>query len=320
MTQPTEPPPEEYPATFNLNKLVKANLQLQPGRPRAPGFHPSEMPYMCPVHAYYVWKAREDLGSTDLGVARGAWEFLRRSLNAKESSFSPGSKMEMDFGSAVHQLVQYRLGLIGKLWGRWKCPACRKKTSWNGWMPRMTQLDCNGDPGHMAPAPCAKCRGRNLRSRVPWLYVEPEVTSDEWKIVGHCDGYLLVQRDGREYWFALEIKSAHNRKWKGDFGPLPTPEHVEQASVYGWLLGLSHIYFIYVNKDQVNKWKEIIVPVDAESVARVQSKIRMVLEALRVGAPPLEGRVCPHVQDERAKKCPSCEQCWGRLPETGLWD
>jgi hypothetical protein len=312
---PERPP---YPRALALNREVKAHLQLQRGTPRSHGFHPSEMPYLCPVLFYYAEEARTDLLSNDPMKVAAAFEFIRKMVDAKDQKFGPGLKMEFRVGDAIHAEVQYRLGVLGRLWGRWKCAQCHVTFGPN-WMPRIWERDIQG--GVIAlPAPCVHCHGANRRSRVPWVYLEPRVESKEWGIVGHADGDLRILQNGWWYRYILEIKSINQAGFEGKRGPLPEERHIAQASLYGWLMGVDYIQFIYVCKNQVNRWKEFIVPVDYTSVNAAVDKIRAVLKGQAEGRAPLESRICPSVQDEQAKTCPAVERCFGCKPATSFWE
>lgn len=316
--RPGDPERPPYPRALALNREVKAHMQMVRGKPRAHGFHPSEMPYLCPVLFYFVQEARNDLLSDDPKTVAEAFEFLGKVLDAKEHQFSPGLKLEFRVGDAIHSEVQFRLGALGKLWGRWKCISCHAVTA-QGWMPRVWEKDVNG--GVVAtPAPCVRCNGANRRDRMPWVYLEPKVENKRWGIVGHADGDLRVQVNGWWYRYILEIKSINRAGFEGKRGPLPKAEHITQASIYAWLMGVDYIQFIYVCKDQVQRWKEFIVPVDTAAVEMVKRKILAVRNATEQGKPPLEARVCPSVRDEMAKSCPAVERCFGCKPAASFWD
>ena len=312
-----DPDRPDYPTALGLNRQVKAHIRLQAGRPRKHGFHPSGLPRLCSALHFYVGQARNDLTSDDPEKVRAAFKFLRGVVDAKESSFSPEVRMEFRVGSTIHTEVQFRLGVLGLLWGKWECAYCRARVG-PAWMPRVFGRDLNGEP-LVEPAPCSNCNG-NSRADVPWVYQEPYVRSEEWDVVGHADGDLRIKKNDWWYRFVLEIKSINDAGFSGKRGPLPRPEHITQASIYGWLLGVSHIVFIYVNKNQVSRWKEFVVPVDTVAVADAQDKIMLVREAHRLGAPTQQARYCPNVNDERAKKCPAVERCFGCRPTRSFWE
>jgi hypothetical protein len=309
------PPP---PLALGLNKLVKAHITLSRGVPRAPGFHPSDLPRMCPVLVRIEDQAREDVASDDPQRIAAGFKFMQDLVNAKKDSFSPEVQLEFRVGDEIHAEVQYRLGVLGLLWGKWQCDYCYAVTD-EGWMPRMWMPDMNGEPLAEA-APCVKCNGLNRRGKKPWRYLEPKVENAEWGVTGHCDGDLRIPHSGHWYRYILEVKSINSAGFEGKRGPLPQPDHVTQASVYAWLLGVDYICFVYVCKDQVSKWKEFVVPVDRVAIADAQNRMRAVIESRAKNELPLKARACPSVQDERAKACPAVEKCFGCRPAANFWD
>ena len=161
LSEPQEPPP-----SFKLNTQVRAWLGARPGKPRAWGFHPSEMKEMCPVLHYYVAEARDALASEDGEKVAAAFGFLRRMIDAKAQSFNPGIQMELREGDYIHDDVRYYLGMLGVLVGKWRCTFCHAVAVQAGpleRMPRVETLDMSDRATHDA-APCSRCLGRHLRN------------------------------------------------------------------------------------------------------------------------------------------------------------
>jgi hypothetical protein len=100
---------------------------------------------------------------------------------------------------------------------------------------------------------------------------------------------------------------------------LPKEEHVTQASTYAWLMGLPHLYFIYVNKNKASTWKEMMVPMDQGVVATATQKMSAANQGIAQGRPPLEARICPDIREESARECPAVEPCWGCKPAANFW-
>jgi len=301
--------------SFGLRKLVVNRLNALPATPRRPGFHPSELHRLCPVFYYFMEQARLGLASDN---PRPHYEFLAEALAAKRKDFPGHLILEFEVGDAIHQMVQYHLGVNGVLWGVWMCPRCERRTK-PGFMPRVTAPGMGGQPV-FGPAPCVGCRGTNRRERHSWLYLEPRVYSEEWGIDGRCDGDLRVQRGDQVYRCALEIKSINDAGYSQKMGPLPKPEHVTQASSYAWIMGVDWLYFVYVNKNQVNRWKEIMVPPDQVAIAEAQRKIGAANHGAQLRRPPVEARICPDVRDQMARGCPAVEPCFGCKPPSSFWD
>ncbi len=82
--------------------------------------------------------------------------------------------------------------------------------------------------------------------------------------------------------------------------------------------------------DRYQKWNELHSdPVtrmaaqtsgDHTAIEMVKRKILAARQGSEQGRPPVEARICPSVQDEKAKACPAVERCFGRKPATSFWD
>jgi len=338
------------PMTLGLRRLVNNYYKLRQIPPRSPGYHPSQVSRddFCPVLRYFIAQADEALYSDDPAVRRWGFEFKRDVANA--TRFPPHLYSEFILGDAVHSMVQYQLGLVGKLWGRWKCPHCGARTREAGFMPRTSFPDCSGN-SLLDAAPCASCRGMNRRHRISWLYIEPSMRHTELAmqlgISGLMDGVIVHKVGETIYRYVLEIKSINEFGWcegKGmywedlaraagwapppgwvseiprDYRELPKHDHVRQATLYAACHGIAHILFIYVNKNAVSKWKEIVSPIDPNVLAAVRAKIDTVNSALQAGTGALtSARICSDVRDETARNCPASEMCFGCSPPANVW-
>lgn len=304
------------PMALGLNKRVKTHLGLRMNRARSEGFHPSDLANAergtCPVLETQIELANLDIASGDLVRIRSALAFRRAVLEQKK--FEAGLQMEGDVGDAIHKMVQFQLGLIGWNWGVWECPNCHARTP-EGFMPRTMVLDAEGREMPDS-APCRACLGRNFRYDHPWEYVETNIgdtpRASAYELTGNMDGDLRPFLDGAWFRYVLEIKSIHEAGYQLKRGPLPKEEHVKQASLYGWALGIDYIVFIYVDKNQVNEWKEFVVPVDMKFVQEALTKIEAVRAARGTGLLPIQGRVCCDFREKRAQTCPGAERCFGQ--------
>jgi len=333
--------PSAPPRTFKLGKAVIDRLSLLRDTPRSPGFHPSELHRLCPVYHFFMEKARAGLGSND---PQPHFEFLLKVLEAKAKIFHPRLKLEFEVGDAIHQMLQYHLGAIGVLWGVWQCPIC-KTTTKAGYMPRVTIDGIGGVPVQDA-APCYGCNGVNRRQRNPWIYLEPRVRDEEWNVSGMCDGDLRIARHGVRA--ALEIKSINDFGWAEGKHPkwqdvaveegwtpppgwippepsagreLPYPHHITQASTYAAFMGVDWLYFIYVNKNQVSKWKEFLVPADKVALAEARAKMASANKGLEMNRPPIEARTCADPREKAARECPAASLCFpDHRPAASFWD
>ena len=312
------------PMSIGLNKRFRTYLDLRRERPRNDGYHPSETERFCPVLEHFIERANDDLVSGDPARIMPAFQFRRAVLESKR--FHAGLKMEFMVGDAIHDMVKFALGVLGMAWGVWECAHCRAASP-EGFMPRINVEDVGG---RLMPdaAPCMTCHARNLRYDSPWIYVEPSIGDTvlakqlglDFGVRGNMDCDLRFYQDGRWYRYITEVKSINSAGFTGKRGPLPKPEHISQASLYAYCKGVSHIMFIYVCKDQVSEWKEIVVPMNMDAIVAAHGKIQAVLEGRRTGAPPLGARVCADPRDERARACPAAEQCFGRKAPVSFFD
>jgi hypothetical protein len=316
MSPPQAPQGPEPPDSFRLSAQVKAWLGARTGRPRDWGFHPSEMKVMCPVFHYFMEEARRDLTGADPQVVAAAYATLRKAIDARVREFNPGVQMELREGDYIHDDVRYYLGMLGHLLGRWRCSFCHATTKNDlEQMPRIEVPDLEGRPTWDA-APCPRCVGRNLRDDIAWYYIEPYIKLDDWEIDGHVDGILRMPVKGTYHTLVLEIKSINEAGFQQKYGVIPKPEHIEQASLYAWAWGVSHVMFIYVNKNQVQHWKEFVVRRDEASILDAQNKILAVKEGRRLKMAPVTARACNDIREPRAAACPFVEKCFGmKAPE-----
>jgi hypothetical protein len=298
------------PYSLGLNKRIRTWLDLRRARPRSDGFHPSEHNTMCPMLEHYIHEANEDLASGDPEKIAAAFTFKHAVLEGRR--FPGHLYMEFGVGDSIHEQVQFYMGALGYLWGVWQCPSCGAVTP-EGFMPRTYTPDCQ-ERFMLDVAPCLGCQGGNLRADYAWRYIEPSVgeaeRARELRIDGHMDGDIRYQENGIEHRYVLEVKSINEAGFTGKRGLLPKPEHVGQASIYAWLKGIPHILFVYVNKNQVSNWKEIVVPVDMDQVRAHYAKIQATLQSRRDGQPPVNARICDNHLNVRARACPAVERCF----------
>jgi len=326
------------PINLRLNRMVTDRVGHLRRPPRGRGFHPSSLHRLCPVFHYYETTARDRLSV----IPAESYQFMLTCADANTRKFSGALKLEFAVGDAIHQLVQYQLGAAGVLWGKWACASCGAKVG-PSWMPRVTMQGVGDQPVYDG-APCVQCNGRNRRSKQSWIYLEPSIKDEKWGVNGKCDGDLRVTRKDVTYRCALEIKSINEYGWgegkrkswadialaegwtppegwvpEAPSKPLPKDEHVTQASIYAHLLGVPFVYFVYVNKNQVSKWKERMVPVDQAAVGKAVQTMTSANRGLELGQPPLEARLCPDIREDTARECPACELCWGKAPAANFW-
>jgi len=98
---------------------------------------------------------------------------------------------------------------------------------------------------------------KDMANESPDIYMsfEAEVRIDsstsaiakELDIVSSCDGVFTFHTEGKPIRVGLEIKTISNDGFKILSGP--QPDHIEQGHVYMACLGLSHMWFLYYNKN-----------------------------------------------------------------------
>jgi hypothetical protein len=309
------------PTSFKLLKEVKAYHATKPKGPRKHGAHPSSIPRLCPVKFAIYEQARDGLASDDPKVVAESYALVQKILNTPTHGANPGGRfkpellMEFRAGTSIHVATQFDLGVIGKLWGKWRCPRCAYTTE-AGWMPRAWYPGADGGRPMLDAAPCVNCKGRNKREDAAWLYVEPAVFNAHYGILGHYDGDVRVQR-GNEVWrMLLEIKSINENGYLEKYGSLPSHDHIIQASIYAWLAGFAWIMFMYVDKNALSKQKEIIVPVDNQAIADATGKLEAIKAFRETKRLPLAARVCEDICCKTARGCPVVDKCWGTFPPT----
>lgn len=127
-----------------------------------------------------------------------------------EQTVDVQTQWRFDVGSTLHELVQERLGLSGKLFGVWKCKRwCMEERCMHyGFKPE--------------DGTCPM----NMPKKAKWEYCEVAVIDEELEIHGKTDGILLL-KTGKH---VFEFKTANSRTFSTLAEPLD--EHKEQASWY----------------------------------------------------------------------------------------
>jgi len=143
---------------------------------------------------------------------------------------------------------------------------------------------------------------------------EVEVSSPEYGIEGEADGivHLYNKRLG------LEIKTINSFGYSALRAP--KLEHIKQASIYFYFLGIKEVLYVYFNKD-TSDFKEYIVPVDEEYVEwfKKLSKeitVRYFSNMRRTRSDDLTGHdifprtACTKRTEKRAMRCPFADTCF----------
>lgn len=130
---------------------------------------------------------------------------------------------------------------------------------------------------------------------------EVRVRHKDLKIEGSCDGTILKQ--------GLEIKSMGSNSFRKL--TKAKSEHVAQATIYGALLDLESVSYLYVCKDS-GEISEFDVPVDRPLWHQIATRAEKILEYTNKGELP-EGIDKPSV-------CRSCKYAWTCKPENNPVD
>ena len=248
-------------------------------------FRPSSVPYQCPVE---MWYSRRGVKYSN-----------------PANAFTPDPKLTRLFqlGTDIHEDLQRWLAKTDRLLGLWKCPFCKELFSEEpSLLPKDDVCSCK--------VAQEKCGTGRFREHFNWKYEEMTLISDEYDIIGHCDGVI---KDGAED-ILLEIKSINTYQ----FGKLREPSigYLEQATIYAWLLGLKKILFLYYDKNN-SELKEFLVDRREETIEPVKKKIKNVQGYLKSGEKmnTHENRICKVDFEARANDCPYKDVCFEKKEE-----
>lgn len=140
-------------------------------------------------------------------------------------------------------------------------------------------------------------------------YVNPSFQSEvrvrhrDLKIEGSCDGVLPEEKSG------LEIKSMGSNGFRKL--TRAKPEHIEQATIYGALLDLESVSYLYVCKDS-GEISAFDVPVDRKIWHQIATRAERILSHTARGELP------PGI--DKPSVCRSCKFSWTCKPETAPID
>lgn len=162
------------------------------------------------------------------------------------------------------------------------------------WSPELQRIFGNGDAVHER-IQVDLCRAGVLDCSLFDATQETPIHDDKYNIGGHTDGLLNFgpkKATGKTFTFfgkecpiyefldaskgrILEIKSMN--PWMFDKLKDVKPEHVSQASIYAYVLGLQTIHFLYECKG-TQKWKEFRVQRDEQAINAAIRTITLVEE------------------------------------------
>jgi hypothetical protein len=181
----------------------------------------------------------------------------------------------------------FRDDLLGKaklVIGKWECVAC-------GFIPEKKE-----SPRYARPDVCEICGCESLK------YVEETLTSEEYGISGHPDGFLHWGRD----YYILELKTANSFNF-AKVQAESMPRHVAQVQVYMHLTGYRKAIIWYFNKDTA---EDVVheVRYDPDYALRLLRKGLELKHWFRTKQMP--SRICPNSMCARARRCQVSKLCF----------
>ena len=138
--------------------------------------------------------------------------------------------------------------------------------------PRIKRIFDNGHAVHDRLQTYLKNADVLLQAEVP-------VESQEYEIIGHTDGILLIG----DLKGILEIKSMNANTFYSTYEP--KTEHLIQVNIYMFCTGIERACLLYECKDD-QALKEFYVKQDKEILNPILEKIQYVQECLRTGKEP----------------------------------
>lgn len=237
--------------------------------------------------------------------------------------FDPSSVFKMDCGTWFHGYLQNRvLGPMGIIQGTWI-----KRGH--------DELDVSIVEGYH-PDPEGDTLRIHAGENPLWEYQEYQVWNGQYRIKGHIDGIICLDRmrwlqDNLKLLKAdfkkaltevlaipqgkkaiLEIKSMSAFGYKAWDTPEQTPEYYKiQANIYQWLAGVDQTYFLLAERDMF-KIKGMTYKHESGWVKDSQRKARIVWESIRDRKLPESAMACRTPKDKRATDCTHANNCWAK--------
>ena len=153
------------------------------------------------------------------------------------------------------------------------------------------------DAGHI----CHDILQGALGAAIPGFRAEVPAQHEKLNIFGHCDGVFPEVAEGED---GLEIKSISD----GGFAKLtkPKPDHERQAILYGSLIGLKGIHYVYINK-RTTELRTFYVEIDRKKWHKEAAR------AERLNTLVNSGDLPPHISGDGT--CRECKFAWTCRPE-----
>jgi hypothetical protein len=227
-------------------------------------FSPSMLSHMCPRAYAIAWKM-------DVPLVR---------------EFMPDNRFAMDFGTAMHMLMQDIWGGNGGwLIGGWKCSECGHKHGIDSddKVPAISHGETEPDKVTVKssihqPKVCEAC-GMRPGWRKEFTYVEPMLYNLDLRVCGWCDGIMILPGQPAEL---IDFKTTAAPYW---IRKEPNRDHVAQLSWYMDMAGIKRGRIIYIDRT-AKKLEDAIIEhsffLDKKLMAEQKemvSGVRKILEA-----------------------------------------
>jgi hypothetical protein len=206
-------------------------------------------------------------------------------------------------GTSLHWGLQnHALPAIDVLYGQWKCLECGT-------------LHGEPEPGKalkdtviLRPSFCKKCKAApKHRGEQVFQFVEHFFVSDEHKITGHPDGFLVLP--GLPGMGVFEAKSVGGKNaW--EVKRAPNIGHVIQAQIYMWFTGFTWGRILYWEKgtNGLEALAEHHIERDDDTINNVLANISAIKTGMLSGILP--DRICATDDCPRANVCSTTKKCF----------
>lgn len=261
-------------ASWNSSFAISEEAEL-------PRFRGSAIPH-CPIHV--------------------AIDHTRSDHRLEERGFMLDYASE--HGKLVHALTQKWLGIVGLMYGRWKCSKCGADLPQEG----------SDVPGLLGPV---------YHCNTPCEYVEYDIDAPHIGYTGHCDGILKIV--GKYLPIEMKIRKAEVIAKVNTSGPYSV-DNITQATSYRWclpsILGVpesdfhDYVGLLYFDRADVRKRALSVYPYTPkifEDEIRAFRRTGKIIELKVYNR--LRG-ICTTSQDR--KFCPYHDVCFSTSPRRQL--
>jgi hypothetical protein len=198
-----------------------------------------------------------------------------------------------------HQLQNEIMPAIGVIRGKWVCLGCGGMHG--GEADRTVRVETWAEE---RPASCPGCES------TAFTFHEVQMLNDEYRISGHCDGFL--EMEGVPGMGILEGKSIM-AGW--EVQNVPKLDHVIQLQTYMWLADLQWGIILYWQKGEngIRCLIEHFVERDEDTIDNIKSTLKSIWDGVDGG--DLPEKLCEKYGCKRAKSCVVRDKCFGKLTD-----